>query len=101
LESYEWDDEADDGTIGVTDLKARSVVPLFLLMRDESQMVKVHGRHDERYKGVLAIVLCIGEDRDSGGSKRFLYDTVSKQRKYENCKGADYLPLPLHRCPAH
>jgi hypothetical protein len=36
------------------------------LVRDEIQVMGVDGRDDERNKGVLAIVLGVGEHRDFG-----------------------------------
>ena len=72
MQCCEGDYEADHGAIGIADLEAGGIGELLLLVRDERQVREVDGRDHEGDEGVLAVVLGVGEDGNSGGSERFL-----------------------------
>ena len=78
LKCGEWDDQPNDGAVGVTDLVAAGFVsPLGLLVRDEGQMSQVDGRDDQGDERILAVVLGVGEDGDAMLRKSLLCNVFS------------------------
>lgn len=66
LEGGEGNDDANDSTVGVADEESLLQAKLLSLVRDQIQMVGVHGGDDEGHQGMLPVVLCVREDGDFG-----------------------------------